>query len=150
MLLFVPAVMVLAQSAPKKTTAVDPKQAIEDEVRAVESKRVAFLTTGRIDSVAAILSDDLTHTHAGGATQTKEELLAPLRSGEVGYQSMKHEDVQVRSYGDAVMMRGYTNVNVTAKGVPAAIRIRFTTIYAKEKGQWKMVVWQSTRADAVK
>jgi ketosteroid isomerase-like protein len=148
-LVFLPVSLHGATSPQSKVAGTnDLKSKAEEEVRAVENRRVAFVTANQIDSLARLLSDDLTYTHANGVTQTKEQLLAPLRSGEVRYHSIEHEDLQIRNFGDATLLRGFAKIKVTSKGKDLELRIRFTAVYAKELGQWKLLVWQSTLAEA--
>jgi uncharacterized protein (TIGR02246 family) len=116
-----------------------------EEIRALEQKRVAALVAGDVKALENIFSDDLTYTHSSGKLETKAQFLDGIKSGAVKYDAMNHQDVQARAYGDAVILNGTSEVKVKSEGQPLAFRIRFIAVYVKQRGQWRMVAWQSTR-----
>ena len=118
------------------------------DVREVERRRIQYLTGGDLTQLERLLSDDLIYTHSSGRVESKAQFLAALRSGEMKYEAMDHEDVQVRVYGDTAVLRGRSRVKLKSKGEDRNFPLRFTLVYAKQEGQWRMVAWQSTRLPA--
>jgi ketosteroid isomerase-like protein len=114
------------------------------DVREVEKRRVQFLTSGDLARLAELLSDNLIYTHSTGRVENKTKLLAALRSGEPRYEAMKHEDVQVRIYGETAVLTGRSLIKLKTKGQQLTVPVRFTLIYVKEAGKWKLLAWQST------
>ena len=51
----------------------------------------------------------------------------------------------MRFYGDAAIVSGTCRVQVTSSGRDLDLKLRFTELYAKQAGAWKMALWQSTR-----
>ena len=92
------------------------------------------------------MSDDLTYTHSNANVETKAEFLEAIRSGKYRYKSMTFDDRRVRLHGDAAaIVSGTCRVQVTSSGNDLDIRLRFTELYVKQGGAWKMALWQSTR-----
>jgi ketosteroid isomerase-like protein len=91
------------------------------------------------------LSDDLLYTHSSARVETKAEFLAALRSGELKYEAMNHEDLKVRVYGDTALVTGRSAVRVRSRGQENNLQIRFLAVYVRKAGHWQMVAWQSTR-----
>jgi ketosteroid isomerase-like protein len=115
------------------------------EVVATESRRVQALTGDDLARLEDLLSDDLTYTHSDGRVQSKAELLAALRSGAITYVDVQHADVRIGVYGDTAVLTGRSRLTVrAANGRGGTLPVRFTLVYVKEKGHWRMVAWQST------
>ena len=118
----------------------------EDEILKREQQRVEFLTSGKIDEFAAMLTPAATYTHSSAAIDDKEALLKNLRSGQVVYKTMKHQDLKVRFVTpDVAILQGLSDINVVVGGKPQDVPVRFSIVYVKKNGQWLMDVWHSTR-----
>jgi hypothetical protein len=120
-----------------------------DEVLKREQQRVDYLTSGKLDEVAAMLSPTMTYTHSSAAVDNKDKLMENLRSGQVVYKSLKHQDVQVRFVTpDVAILNGLSDINVVVGGKPQDVPVRFTIVYVKKNGEWLMDVWHATRRPA--
>ena len=117
----------------------------EEQVRQAERERLAALTSGELAVLERYLSDDLLYTHSSARVETKEEFLAALRSGELKYEAMNHEDLKVRVYGDMALLTGRSAVRVRSRGQENNLQIRFLAVYVRKAGRWQMAAWQSTR-----
>jgi len=117
----------------------------EEEVRAADARRIAAVVDGDAGALSSLLSEDLTYTHTTGQVENKEQFLAGITSGKLDYQSIQPSEVQVRVYGDAVVMTGRAEVKVNAQGKDLALALRFTSVWVKGDGGWRMAAWQSTR-----
>lgn len=120
----------------------------EEEVRAADARRIAAVVDGNVGALSALLADDLTYTHTTGQVENKEQFLAGIASGKLDYQSIQPSEVQVRVYGNAAntaVMTGRAEMKVNAQGKDLAFAIRFTSVWVKGEGGWRMAAWQSTR-----
>ena len=101
---------------------------------------------GDVAGLGAAMSDDLTYTHSNASVETKAEFLEAIRSGKSRYKSMTFDDRRVRLHGDSTaIVSGTCRVQVTTGGRDLDLRLRFTELYVKQAGTWKMALWQSTR-----
>lgn len=55
------------------------------------------------------------------------------------------EDLQVRVYGDTALLTGTTDLHGTWDGKPFRTHYRYTDVYVKRDGRWKVVNVQTTR-----
>ncbi|HYN20532.1 MAG TPA: nuclear transport factor 2 family protein [Thermoanaerobaculia bacterium] len=117
----------------------------EEEVRSADARRIAAVVDGNVGALSALLADDLTYTHTTGQVENKEQFLAGLASGKLDYQSIQPSEVQVRVYGNSAVMTGRAEMKVNAQGKDLAFAIRFTSVWVKGEGGWRMAAWQSTR-----
>jgi ketosteroid isomerase-like protein len=122
-----------------------PPDTLEAEIRNLEARRFRALTEADVQTLERLLSDDLIYTHASGWRQTKAELLASIRSGELRYHSFAADEVNVRGYGNVVLATGRAAAKVRAKGQELNVSLFYLEAYVKQDGRWQLVAWQSTR-----
>jgi ketosteroid isomerase-like protein len=136
------AAMPISQAADTKP---QEERNIEPEIRAAETSRFLALTEGDLPALERALSDNLVYTHASGWRQTKTELLASLRSGELVYHSFTSDGLKIRAFGSAVVVTGHAVAKVRAKGQELNVSLLYLEIYVKQAGTWQLAAWQSTR-----
>lgn len=120
---------------------------VEQAVVRLEQERVDALIKGHLATLERIFADDLVYTHSNARVETKQQFLEALKSGATRYESMKHSDVKAQVYGDTVVLRGKSEVKVSANGQPLNLQLRFIEVYVKANGRWQMTTWQSTRIE---
>ncbi|HZP25527.1 MAG TPA: nuclear transport factor 2 family protein [Dehalococcoidia bacterium] len=120
----------------------------ETEVRQIESRKFAAMVNREFAELEHILADDLTYTHSIGQLENKAEYLATLRSGNLVYQAIETEELNVRVYGDASVVTGRAKMRVGSGDQSTNLLIRFTDVYVKREGRWQLVAWQATRLAA--
>jgi ketosteroid isomerase-like protein len=124
------------------TVAADDPSA---EIRAADARRMAAMVAVDIPALEGLLAEELTYTHSSGVVETRAQFLANLTARKLRYRSMTPSEVSVRGYGDVAVATGRADVQVTNEGVDLALPLRFTEVWVKRDGSWKLVVWQSTR-----
>jgi ketosteroid isomerase-like protein len=117
----------------------------QEEVLAMEARRISAFVQGDPAVLTSVLAEDLTYTHTNGQVETREQLLASISSGKIDYESIEPSDMQVRLYGNTAVVTGRADMKVKAQGNPLAFAIRFTAVWVRGEGGWRMAAWQSTR-----
>jgi hypothetical protein len=115
----------------------------EAAVQAVEQRRVQALVDDDFATLEAIFGADLHYTHSSAVVDDKASFMAALKSGKTKYESIERGPAVVRLYGDTALMTGTAVVGL--RGRAEKLSLRYTLLYVKRAGQWKMVAWQSTR-----
>jgi uncharacterized protein (TIGR02246 family) len=131
---------VLLAAAAQPALAQSPDEAA---VRAVEDRRIKALVEDDFATLDAIFADDLHYTHSSTVVDDKASYMAALRTGKTKYESIDREPARVRIYGDTALMTGTAVVGL--RGRPEKLPLRYTLVYVRQGGQWRMVAWQSTR-----
>ena len=111
----------------------------------LDKKRMLAMATKDIATLDALLADDLVYTHSSARLDTKQSLIANMKSGATVYSAVDPSQVRAQDVGDAVILTGVARIKVSSNGNDLDFRVRFTDAYAKRSGRWQMVVWQSTR-----
>jgi len=116
----------------------------ERAVLEAQDRRFAATVAADLDALGRILADDVTYTHSSGVVESRAEYLEALKSGKYRYRSMAPEERRVRVFSDVAVVTGACRVLVQASGRERDIRLRFTEVYLRRDGAWRMVAWQST------
>lgn len=116
-----------------------------DEIIALENRRIEAMVNQDTQALDQILADDLSYTHSTARVETKAEFIANITSARTKYQSIERDDVKVSQYGDTAVVTGLAKFHVNANGNDIKFQARFTDVYAKRDGVWRMVAWQSTK-----
>lgn len=117
----------------------------EQEVQEVNDRRFAAMVKADTAELGRLLADDLTYTHSTGAVETKEQFLAAISSQATRYRSIEPSEVRIRVYGETTVVTGKVAMQVSSRGQDLAFTARFTAVYARLGGAWKLVAWQTTR-----
>ena len=132
---------VFSQSTNSSTT---PKGNDEQAVRQVFDKVAGAIERADVAALDSIYADDYTLVNESGIITTKAPRLAALKSGELKYESVKFDEVNVRMYGNTAVI----TYRLTSKGMlkEQAIggQFRATSTYVKLNGRWQIAAAQVT------
>lgn len=93
-----------------------------------------------------LLAEDLIYIHSNALVETKTDFLNSINKGTFIYQFMQPEEGRtIRTYGKMGISNGVVQVKGILNNNPFDIKLRYTAVYNKQKGAWKLVSWQSTR-----
>lgn len=118
---------------------------VEQAVLAAQDRRIALTVAADVAALEALTTADLTYTHSNAVVESRADFLAGLKSGKYRYKSVAFDERTVRVYGDAAAITGGCRVLVVVDGRDIDVKLRFTELYARQDGSWKMALWQSTR-----
>jgi ketosteroid isomerase-like protein len=71
--------------------------------------------------------------------RTKPQVISDFTSGDLKFQSITTDDVRVRVYGDAAVETGRSTMDGQDKGKAVPHDTRFTRVWVKQKGHWRLV-----------
>jgi hypothetical protein len=120
----------------------------EKEVLRVENERIQAVLHRDRAALEQLLANELVYTHSTGRVDSKAQFIHSIQSGDLNYLAMKHSNLDARVYGDVAVLTGRSAVKVKSPHTGnqiADLDLRFLNVYAKRKGQWQQVAWQSTR-----
>ncbi|HVY79812.1 MAG TPA: nuclear transport factor 2 family protein [Steroidobacteraceae bacterium] len=115
------------------------------EVAALERARFQAQIAMDVPALRSMLADDLYYCHSSGVCQNKEQFIGFVTSGTNKYLAMDVIDMKPRLIGDAVVVNGKLDIRVVSDGKEQHFQGIYTDVYAKRKGRWQLVTWQSTR-----
>ncbi|MBM2840119.1 MAG: hypothetical protein HW412_647 [Bacteroidetes bacterium] len=117
----------------------------EQSVRKLLNELYAAL--GRNDAAALdrIYADDYTLVNESGELTTKAPRLAAIKSGELKFESVGFDELNVRVYGNAAVATYHATNKFQFKGQDMGGQIRVTVTLVKMKGRWQVVAAHVTR-----
>ena len=118
---------------------------MEQDVLATDARRIRAMIHADEEILRDLLADDLTYTHTNCVVDTKESLITKLRDGSYDYRVLETTDVCAKPVGsEAAVLTGAASMTIHAGDRDIVLPIRFTSVYVRENGGWKLTAWQST------
>ena len=116
----------------------------EREILALDREWADAMVRGDRATLERIFSDDLIVTSGDGSLRDKKGEMGDGGS-EIKTYFFNTEDLRVRVYGGAAVLTGRAKWRINYKGRDIDNERRYTCVYAKERGRWRMVAMQLTR-----
>ncbi len=126
-----------AQNQPKTSKA-------EREILALNREWADAMVRGDRAALDRIFSDDLIVTSGDGALRDKKGEMGD-GGPDIKTYFFNTEDLRVRVYKEAAVVTGHAKWRINYKGRDIDNERRYTSVYVKEKGRWRMVALQVTR-----
>ena len=119
--------------------------AMLNEVETLERARFKAWIAADAATIAPMLGDDLVYCHSTGVCQNKKEVIDFVTSGKQRYLALDIVSIKARDIDGAMVINGKLNMKVDTGGKVDEFQGIYTDVYAKRKGKWVLVSWQSTR-----
>jgi ketosteroid isomerase-like protein len=116
----------------------------EREILALNREWADAMVRADRATLERIFSDDLIVTSGDGTLRDKKGEIGDGGS-EIKTYFFNTEDLRVRVYGGAAVVTGHAKWRINYKGRDMDNERRYTCVYAKERGRWRMVAMQLTR-----
>lgn len=115
-----------------------------DIIRQMEDRRYAAMIAADAAALDELLADDLRYTHSNTVVDTKASLMDLLTSGKLSYRAARPVIDDIFRYGDAAVVTGSMELDVSVGGADRTVRGRFTNVWVNKDGRWQFAAWQST------
>ena len=117
----------------------DQSRAVEQAIRKLDNERIQAQIHADAAALEHIYADDFIGVGPSGTVRTKPQVISDFTSGELKFQSITTDDVQVRVYGNAAVETGLSTMNGQDKGKTVPRDTRFTRVWIKQEGRWRLV-----------
>lgn len=114
------------------------------EIKLLESTLSDLIVKGRWDEYAKSLASDYVRTIGEEAAESREKVLATLRSGEPRIVAMIPEELDVHLYGDTAILTGNLTITASQDRKVRERHARFTEVFIRRNGQWMVAATQIT------
>ncbi len=132
-----------AQSQDEKTTSGSK---VEQQILALNKQWADAMVSGDMAALDRLFDDGLTVTAGNGSTRGKtEEMNDSKPRPDLKTYFFNTEDVKVRVYDDSAVVTGTAKWKINFGGKDIDNEIRYMSVYAKQKGDWRMVALHVTR-----
>jgi hypothetical protein len=114
------------------------------EFAAIEQKMADTLLKSDGPGFARLVSSDWKIVLGDGKTLTIAQVTEALAAGKLKFRSVQTSDLEVRSYGDTVIVIGTNQSNGSWDGEDFDGRDRFTDVFVRKDNEWKCVASHSS------
>ena len=129
---------------PKPAPAKPVDGSVEQTLMKIERDGLAALLKKDIAAFGRIFADDAVVITPDGSAQTKAQLLADVKSGDLVVESSEISDMKVRAYGDTAVVTYVTTDKGKFKGQDISGRYRWTDVFVRRAGTWQVVAGHGT------
>jgi ketosteroid isomerase-like protein len=119
--------------------------AIHKEIEALEQQWRQAVIMNDVSQMDHLLADDYMGISANGTVETKTQVLALRKAGTVRIKSLDLNDLKVRVYGDTAVVTSKADLEGTNGQSDISGNYRYTRVYNKRYGQWKIVSFEASR-----
>jgi ketosteroid isomerase-like protein len=117
----------------------------EDEIQKAEKEWAAAVTSLDYRALDRIFGDQLIYAHSTGSVENKSEYLGRLRSGAQKYDSIVHQSMTIRLYGETAVAHVKVRMTGKSNGKPFDDRLMAMHFWVKQGGAWRLVAHQTTK-----
>jgi uncharacterized protein (TIGR02246 family) len=120
--------------------------ALNAEFTKLEDVWNAAHRNGDADALAALWADDLEVAVPRMPPMSKTEALAFARTGRMRFDRYETSEIKVRTYGDTAVVTGRLQRTRTIDGKQSTDDWRFTKVYTRQTGAWRVVSFHASDA----
>jgi len=110
-----------------------------DPLLELHQKKFRWMIEMKLDSLETILAEDLLYVHSNGWVETKEEVIANIKSEHLAYNKVEIEDQSVRYFDNTGIVSGRAVFHVALDGEPLVIELLYSEVYHLVEGRWQFV-----------
>ena len=115
------------------------KLTVEQAIKKLDQERIQAQIGADTVALDRIYGDDFIGVGPRGRVRTKAQVISDFRSGELKFQSITTDEVQVRIYENTAVETGLSTMIGQDKGKAVPRDTRFTRVWVKQHGHWRLV-----------
>jgi ketosteroid isomerase-like protein len=119
--------------------------AIHKEIEALEQQWRQAVISNNVTEMDHLLADDYMGISANGTVETKPQALDMRKAGTVRIKTLDLTDLKVRVYGDTAVVTSRATLEGTNGQSDISGNYRYTRVYNRRYGQWKIVSFEASR-----
>ena len=123
----------------KQSARRPPKRSVDQVIRQVDHERIQAQIAGDAAALDHIYADNFIGIGPSGTVRTKGQVIADFTSGDLKFQSITTDEVQVRVYENTAVETGLSTMDGQDKGKAVPHDTRFTRVWVKQQGRWRLV-----------
>jgi ketosteroid isomerase-like protein len=117
----------------------DQKRIVEQVIRKLDNERIKAQIQADAAALKRIYADGFIGVGPSGTVRSKPQVISDFTSGDLKFQSITTDDVRVRVYGNTAVETGRSTMDGQDKGKAVPHDTRFTRVWVKEHGSWRLV-----------
>lgn len=117
----------------------------ESEVLSADRAFFDALLAARVPALEELLTEDFQIIDVlSGSQADRAMLLGAIGAGQLRFEVIDLLESRTRGYGDTVIVTGATRMRGRFQGQPFGAHSRYTHVYVRQQGRWRMAAAQGT------
>jgi len=113
-----------------------------------EKERFDLTVAGDTAQLRNYIHPELLYIHSNGLEEDIQGHLDNVGGGKIDYQSFTPlQKTRLKQKGKLAFVDGLVAVAGLYEGYDFTVRLRYTAIYQKQRNQWQLYRWQSTKIE---
>jgi hypothetical protein len=117
----------------------------EDMILKLDKQRFEAQISKDTVALNQLLANDLVYVHSSAVVEGKKEFIGNIANKKWDYREVNIEKAKARVYKNTAIINGTAKINLWQTDKMVTVYLHYLDVWAKEKGKWRMVSWQSTR-----
>ena len=131
---------VASMGVAQKQSATDSQQtSVEEVIKKLDDERIQAQIHADATALDRIYAADFIGVGPSGRVRTKPQVISDFTSGALKFQSITTDEVQVRVYENTAVETGLSTMVGQDKGKAVPRDTRFTRVWVKQQGRWRLV-----------
>ena len=114
-------------------------ESVVERIRMLDQERIQAQIHADAAALNRIYADDFIGIGPSGTVRTKPQVLADFTSHDLSFQSITTDEVRIRVYGNTAVETGRTTTVGQDKGKVVPRDNRFTRVWVRRQGRWRLV-----------
>jgi predicted HAD superfamily phosphohydrolase YqeG len=111
----------------------------EKTILQLHEVKFEWLVKKQYDSLQSVLDERLVYIHSNGWTESKDDIIADLKSGKLNYLGVKVTESKARIFKGTGIVTGKGIFNVVMDGKPVELQLMYTEVYQEKNKGWKLI-----------
>src|SRR5437762_11406154 len=112
---------------------------VEELIRKLDNERIQAQIHADATALDRVYAADFIGVGPSGTVRTKPQVISDFTSGDLKFQSITTAEVQVRVYENTAVETGLSTMVGQDKGKVVPRDTRFTRVWVKQQGRWRLV-----------
>ena len=125
--------------AQKQSATGTDQTSVEEVITKLDNERIQAQIHADAVALDRIYAEDFIGVGPSGTVRTKPQVIADFTSGDLKFQSITTDDVKVRVYENTAVETGLSTMIGQDKGKAVPRETRFTRVWIKQEGHWRLV-----------
>ena len=123
----------------KQSATGSHQTSVEEVIRKLDNERIQAQIHADATVLDRIYAEDFIGVGPSGTVRTKPQVISDFTSGELKFQSITTDEVKVRVYENTAVETGLSTMLGQDKDKAVPRETRFTRVWVKQKGRWRLV-----------
>jgi ketosteroid isomerase-like protein len=116
----------------------------DEEIQAMEKSWAAAVMANDYAKIDGMLASGLVYAHSSGVVETKGEYMTRLRSGAQKYDTIDHQKIAIRIYGDTAIAHSHLRMAGKSDVRLFDDQLMMMHVWVKSGGRWQLAAHQTT------